>query len=200
MDQHRYRVVLRYDQEKQQYFARAPELEHCSAEGATQEAALAALADEIGAQIENMREAGQRPPRPLDEQEWPGEITLKLSSSLRRELEYLAHLEELPVNQLACEILGRAIEQRLEERPRRRRGPAPVAGAPEPPPVDEAAAEDQPPPRRDEDPRRAPVRRDRGGNQDRYHAIMDDRANFIEYVRSLETGGAAPKGPPRRRR
>ena len=196
MDQHRYRVVLRYDQEKQQFHARAPELEHCSAEGATPEAALAALNEEIAAQIQNMQEAGQRPPRPVDEQEWGGELTLKLSSSLRRELEYLAHLEELPVNQIAGEPLGKAIEHRLEERPRRRRGPAPVAGAPEPP-VDEAA-EDQPPPRHDDEPRRGPDRR--GGNRDRYHAIMDDRANFIEYVRSLETGGPGPKGPPRRRR
>jgi predicted RNase H-like HicB family nuclease len=185
MDQYRYRVLIRYDQEKHAYLARTPELEHCTAEGDSAEAALTALQGEIAAQVQNMQEAGQRPPRPIDEQEFGGELTVKLSSA--------------PVNQIAGELLGKAIEQRLEERPRRRRPPVSAQG-----PAAEAggeAADDAQPPLREEE-RRPPDRRgggDRGG-RDRYHAIMDDRANFIEYVRSLETGGGASKGPPRKRR
>jgi len=32
------------------------------------------------------------------------------------------------------------------------------------------------------------------GYGQRYHAVMDDRANFIEYVRGLEPGARGPGG------
>ena len=42
-----YRVLVQYDPEKNVYTARAPELEHCSAEGATRAEAIAKVEEEI---------------------------------------------------------------------------------------------------------------------------------------------------------
>ena len=56
-----YRKLISYDAEKECFVARAPELEQCTVEGETAEAALLALSEEVDAQIENMKEAGKRP-------------------------------------------------------------------------------------------------------------------------------------------
>ena len=70
MNEYRYRVLITYDQEKQVYLARAPELEKCTAEAETAEAAMQALSQEIEAQVSNIKEAGHRVPTPVDEEDF----------------------------------------------------------------------------------------------------------------------------------
>jgi predicted RNase H-like HicB family nuclease len=188
MSELKYRVVIGFDPEKECYVARAPELEECSAEGETAEAALTALNEEIKAQVSNIKEAGGHAPTPLVEEDLSGEVTLKISKTMHRELVWLARLEELPEEQIASELFQAALSYRLSHRPRQSRPN--VQGG------NKAEVRGQ-----GEGRGRGRGRRDGGGpGRGRYHEIMDDRANFIEYVRGLEQdGGRHPKGPRKRR-
>jgi predicted RNase H-like HicB family nuclease len=180
-----YRVLLHYDSERSVFVARAPELEHCSAEGATRAEAIAKVEEEIDAQVRNAREQGGAPPPAIDDAESAatGEIALKVSRGLHRELLFQARAEGVEVSQLAGELIAGALDGR---RSRGRR------------PQGEAQPQRQPYGNR-------PPRDERGGGG-RYHSIMEDRASFVEYVRGLESGappGRGPRGPrgddPRRR-
>ena len=85
----RYRVVIQFDQDKERFVARAPELPQCSAEGTSYEEALQLVESEIEAQLHNMKEQGQQAPPPLDEVDVSGELSFKVSKSLHRELRLL---------------------------------------------------------------------------------------------------------------
>ena len=189
----RYRVVVQFDSERSVFLARAPELEHCSGEGATRAEAVAKVEEEIDAQLRNMREqGGGAPPAALDGDGGAeaGDLALKLSRTLNRELLWQARLEGIEVAQLATEILAAGLETRKGTRARRSGNEAQPQGE-----------DGNRQPRRDD---RGPPQNDRrgfqGGNNrgggaggGRYHAIMDDRATFVEYVRGLEGGGG--RGP-----
>ncbi len=185
MSEQKYRVVIGFDPEKECYVARAPELESCSAEAETAEGALTALNTEIEAQIVNIKEAGGRVPTPLVDEDHSGEVTLKISKTMHRELAWLARLEELPEEQIASELFQAALSYRLSQNPRRSRPNQGGQGR------GQGRGQSQGGQRG----------RGRGGQgRGRYHEIMDDRANFIEYVRGLEQGGGRHSKGPRKRR
>ena len=178
MSEATYRCIVLFDSEKQVYRARAPELEHCQAEGQTRAEALQRLEEEIDAQVRNMRERGAQPPTPVDEEQSTGEVQLHLSRGLHRELLFQARDEGVELGQLVGELLAGGLEARRAVRGARRAGP----------------------PERDADRNdRGPRDRDRGdrprqGYGGRYHGIMEDRANFIEYVRGLDQGAGNQGG------
>jgi predicted HicB family RNase H-like nuclease len=170
MSKPNYRVTLSFDGERKLFVARAPELEHCFAEGATRAEAIAKLEEEIDAQLANMLSHGSAPPRSVDEETFSGEITARISKSLHRELAYMARAEGLDLDQVVSEILAAGVEQRRSGA----RGGA----------------------RRAEDGNRAPGNHYDGGGRGRGFngnprttQLLDDRATFIEYVRGLENGG-----------
>ena len=158
-----YRVLVHRDADKGVFVARAPELPGCLAEGATRAEAIARLEEEMSAQVHNIRQAGGEPPKPVDGGGYSGEISLKITPGLHRDLVWQSRDEGVPLEQLLTEMLTRAVEGRG-----RGQGHAPDGGG---------------------------QRGDRMGQGygQRYHSVMEDRANFIEYVRGLETG--APRGP-----
>jgi predicted RNase H-like HicB family nuclease len=177
MAEARYRCIFQFDAEKQVFRARAPELEHCQAEGQTRAETLARLEEEIDAQVRNMREQGGQPPRPVDEETCTGEVQVRISSGLHRELLFQARDEGIDLGQLMGELLAGSLESRRTGRGGYRR-PAPVE--------QEGDPNNRGPGSRD---------RPRQGYGGRYHGIMDDRANFIEYVRGLDQGaGNQPSG------
>jgi predicted RNase H-like HicB family nuclease len=178
-----YRVLLQFDPEKNVYVARAPELEHCTAEGATRAEAIAKVEEEIQAQLDNMRERGGHPPAAVDDPgaEFSGEITAKVSKTLQRELVFQAKAEGIELGQLLSEMLPHALDARRRER----RRVNPQAG-----PEREERGERY---------ERGGGRADRGagrGQGGRYYAIMEDKATFLEYVRGLDSGGGQ-RQPPR---
>jgi predicted RNase H-like HicB family nuclease len=190
-----YRILLSHDAARDVYLAHAPELGDCRAEGPTRAEAIAHVEEEITAQIDNLRDAGREAPRPLDQEPLSGELQAQISPTLRRELLWQAQVEGIDLGQLVGELLAAALERRQMARPPRPRTQPQAGGQPRA----ERDGNGQQPLADGE--RRPPLRDDRGGRLRegqgaRYHGIMEDRANFIEYVRSLESGGG---GPPRRR-
>jgi predicted RNase H-like HicB family nuclease len=155
-----YRVLVHRDAERGVFVARAPELTGCVAEGATRAEAIARLEEEMSAQVHNIRQQGGEPPRPVDAGGFSGEISLKVTAALHRDLVWQSRDEGVPLDQLVAEILTRALDGRT-------RGQARGADG------DRGQRGDRP----------------GQGYGARYHGIMDDRANFIEYVRGLDSSG-----------
>jgi predicted RNase H-like HicB family nuclease len=163
------------------FIARAPELEHCSGEGASRAEALAKLEEEIDAQLANILSHGSTPPRAVDEETFSGEITAKVSKLLHRDLAYQARSEGIDLDHLLGELLAAAMESRKQHRSVRSGNSRP--------------REDQQPHdnvgNRFEGGGGRP-QRGFGGRGNNAH-LLDDRANFIEYVRGLEQQGGAPR-------
>jgi len=163
-----YRVLLVFARadETSSYVARVPELPDCEVEAATRAEALSKVEEEISARLHNMKEQGLDPPVPLERVDFDGELSLKVTPELHRELAFMAKEADVELNVLLVEVLGRAVASAWTGRRVRRQ-----------------------PSRQDERGRRG-----RGMDDKRYHNIMDNRANFIEYVRQLEDGGGPAKG------
>ena len=177
MSKPNYRATVTFDSDRKVFMARAPELEHCSGEGATRAEAIAKLEEEIDAQLANMLSHGSTPPRAVDEETFNGEITAKVSKLLHRDLAYQARSEGIDLDHLVGELLAAAMESRKQNRgvrsgnsrPREDHQPHDNVGNR----FDGGGGRPQ---------------RGFGGRGNNAH-LLDDRANFIEYVRGLEQSG-----------
>jgi predicted HicB family RNase H-like nuclease len=183
MSKPNYRASVTFDSERKLFIARAPELEHCSGEGATRAEAVAKLEEEIDAQLANMLSHGSTPPRAVDEETFSGEISAKVSKLLHRDLTYQARGEGVDLDHLVGELLAAAMESRRQTR---------------------GARSGNNRPREDQMPHdNVGNRYDGGGGGGRQRGfggrgnnahLLDDRANFIEYVRGLEQQGGMSGG------
>jgi predicted RNase H-like HicB family nuclease len=185
-----YRVLLSYDSERKVFTARVPELPPCIGEGATRSEALTNMERELDALLQNLESGGGRVPPAVDELPVSGEISVKVSRTLQRDLAFQAALEGVELPQLVSELLASALEHRQRtSRPRR-----PQAG--------EGHGEEA---SRRSEPRHAAERgneriehegRFRGDRNTaaRFHGLLEDRASFMESVRGLEaeSGGYGP--------
>lgn len=177
MSKPNYRVHLTFDPERKLFLARAPELEHCTAEGATRAEAIAKVEEEIDAQLANMLSHGSQPPRSVDEEEFSGQITAKVSKLLHRDLAFQARSEGVEIDQLVGELLSAAMVERKQTRAR--------GGNRQPQHHGNSFDNDS-------IGNRGPGGGGRGFG--RNAQLMDDRASFIEYVRGLEQGGGQHRG------
>jgi predicted HicB family RNase H-like nuclease len=182
-----YRVLVSFDRERNVFHARTPELEHLSGEGATRAESMTRLEEEIDAQLANMLAAGTPPPRALDDVEYSGEVQAKISRGLHRDLAHLARAEGVELGQIVSELLSAALTQRQGGG----RGARPGRAAAEPSDdIGNRADGNRQENHRDgnrSDGNRRPF--GRGGMP---AGALDDRANFIEYVRGLDHNG--PRG------
>jgi predicted RNase H-like HicB family nuclease len=180
MSKPNYRVVLTFDAERKVFLARAPELEHCTAEGLSRAEAISKVEEEIDAQLANMLSHGSTPPRSVDEEDFSGEVTAKISKLLHRDLAYLARTEGIDLDHLLGEMLAAGLELR-----RQHRGVA----RPQQRPTGSSHEHDNIGNRSEGGPRRQGF----GGRNNNFQ-LLDDRANFIEYVRTLEQSNGQPPG------
>jgi predicted RNase H-like HicB family nuclease len=194
---HNYRIVTSYDRERNLHVARVPELQSCQGEGPTRAEAIARAEQEIETQIDAIVQRGEAIPTAVDDQ--PAEqlaAPLQISQTLARELAWQARADGVSSDQLAGELISLGLELRrgLRTAAREAQSPAPLAPR--------GREQNQGGQGRDQQGNQAPRggpgprgERGRGISGARYHGIMEDRANFIEYVRSLENdqGGRGPR-------
>jgi predicted RNase H-like HicB family nuclease len=181
MSKPNYRATVSFDSERKVFMARAPELEHCSGEGATRAEAIAKLEEEIDAQLANMLSHGSTPPRAVDEETFSGEVAAKVSKLLHRDLVYQARSEGIELDHLVGELLAAAMESRKQTRGTRSGNSRPR----------EDQAQHDNVGNRFDGGGGGGGGRPRGGFGGRNNNahLLDDRANFIEYVRGLEQSG-----------
>ncbi len=176
-------MVLRFNAEKANYQASAPELD-LSTEAETRAEAIAQLETEIDAKIEAVATSGETLPPPNDTQSVES-LTLELTPMLIRDLRLHAKLNKTSVGNLAVQMLAQGIGQLEGHR---------LAPRAEP---DEPQRSEQP--KQEGGKRRGGGgRRGQGGNQggnqgrrrrEGYHGDLDNSSNWLEYVRGLEKGG-----------
>lgn len=173
-----YRMIISYLPEKEVYQARAPELVGAMVEAPTRAEAVAELEEEITAQVEVMKEQGNEPPAPLDATELDGKLSLEVTPELHRELLFLAAAENTELSLLVNDLLLRAVAHRwgAGRRPRKSGGAQHQGN------------------------RDSGRNRPREGHGSRYHNIMENQAEFMEYVRSMDNGGGRPRGGGRRKK
>jgi predicted RNase H-like HicB family nuclease len=184
MSKPNYRVTLTFDGERKLFVARAPELEHCTGEGPSRAEAIARVEEEIDAQLANMLSHGATPPRAADEEVWSGELACKVSKTLHRELTYQARSEGIDLDHMLGELIAAALESRKHAH-RAHRG-----GNRQP---QEHVPHDNIGNRHDGN--AGPRRQGGFGGGRQNYQLLDDRANFIEYVRGLEQQGQRGPGP-----
>src|SRR5262249_56398838 len=115
-----------------------------------------------------------------------GEIGVKVAGGLPGALVGRARGEGVALPQLVGEMLAVGLEAR-RQRGARRPAPSPQAA----PGEGRAEPGNEP---RPSGPGPRPFRPNERGQGGRYHAIMEDRATFLEYVRGLQSG-RPPRGP-----
>jgi predicted RNase H-like HicB family nuclease len=203
MERPNYRVLLSYDSERKVFTARIPELPPCVGEGANRGEALANMERELDALLGNLSEQGGRLPPAIDELPSSGEITVKISRSLHRDLAFAAQVEDIELSQLASELLASGLEHRQRSgRPQRR----PQGSGPREAHGNTNTASEEPPRRHDRPDARPDFRGDRGEHDGRwrggdrntaarFHGLLEDRASFMEYVRGLEADGGHGRNP-----
>ncbi len=167
-----YRLEVSYVSDKQLFVASIPELKDIRATGATRAEALTQVEEQLEAAFRKAAENGTEMPKPIDGQEFSGEVALELSPSLHRELAFLAARDKIEINQLAVEMLAAGAARRIapnsQERPRPRSNQS-----------------------------RSGRQNRRPGKGKNYFDIMDDKASFIEYVRGLDNKGGGRGGNTR---
>lgn len=162
-----YRILVVYDSEKEKFVASVPELQNLKLMGDTRAEALAKAEEEIETAFRKAAEESSELPSPVDGVEYSGGLSISVSPTLHRNLIFTARQEGIELDQLASELLSTALAERSLIKNVQRR-PA-------------------------RDGHKHDGRRDRRPRGDRYFNIMDDKASFIDYVRSLEPGGGGHK-------
>lgn len=194
MSRPNYRVLLSYDGERKVFLARIPELPPCIGEGATRSEAIANMERELDALLQNLGDSGSRIPGAIDDLPAGGELSVKVSRSLQRDLAFQAQLEGVELGQFVAELLAAGLEHRLRSgRPQRRPHPNEAGG-------DEGPRRDDRSHGNERTEHRGDHRNDQVGrwqnrnerernNAARFHGLLEDRASFMEYVRGLESEG-----------
>lgn len=180
-DERAYRVVVRFDQDH--FTARVPEL-GLTAEGASRGEAITKVEAALAARVAGAADGEPLTP-PIDAREVDGTVHLKLPQSIYRDLAFFAAQDNMPVDAFAGALIARGVGALDGGRGQRR--PAPRA---EGEPNDNA---DRGPPRgNDRGGDRDGNRRDR--RREGYRPELDDKANFLEYLRGLDKGGGGGGG------
>jgi hypothetical protein len=181
-DERAYRVVVRFDQDH--FTARVPEL-GLTAEGASRGEAITKVEAALAARVAGAADGEPLTP-PIDAREVDGTVHLKLPQSIYRDLAFFAAQDNMPVDAFAGALIARGVGALDGGRGQRR--PA-------------ARAEGEPSDNADRGPPRGNDRGggDRDGNRrDRrregYRPELDDKANFLEYLRGLDKGGGGGGG------
>lgn len=173
-----YRVVVTYDKSRDMYNAKIPELDPCFADGKTRQEALAALEVELTDRLHNMKEKGVVAPTPIDEKEFKDPMVVSLSYSLRKELAWLAMNEGISVDSLVTELVTYALAKKGQEfgRTKNLQGQSHQSNKR---PDGESRRNGRYP----ADGRNRSLQSRHAGP---YHDLLNDRANFIQYVRETE--------------
>ncbi len=198
-DERAYRVLVRFEKERELFTARVPELD-VSGEGATRAEAIAKAEEALESRFQGLAD-GAKLPEPVDVLPAAPVLSLQLSAATHRDLAYLASQEGLTVEAFAQELIARGLGfreganfgPRREAAPARPQQPQRAQGGG---PRDADAQPDVDPAQRGDRDRGPPRRDDRGPRRGRegYRPDLDNQANFLEYARSLEKGGGGGGG------
>jgi len=165
-----YSIQCHFDRNSRQFNAFVSEFPEVKASAGRRDAAVLEVERKLDQHLANFKRRNESLPEPFSSRRYPERLEVNLSQGLYRRLDWLSRHEKVALEQLVSEILAAGVEKRLE-----------------PPKAPERRSQHQSQ-NQNQQPRHSHNRR--GGNQNRnYHDTMDNRENFMEYVRNLEKGG-----------
>ena len=187
-DDRAYRVLVHFDEKHERFYARVPEL-GIETSGETRSEALGTAETEIEQKYEAAAtDDGQPLPPPVDLEEVEGEINISLSTPLARELKYHADRSKLSMDEMAQQLVVRAIGMLnvgLKPPPRPRPEKQKAADAER----QEKEGNERGERNQERGGRKGRGRGRQGGRREGYRPEIEDQANFLAYVRDMEKGG-----------
>ncbi|SDO17391.1 toxin-antitoxin system HicB family antitoxin [Alkalicoccus daliensis] len=104
-----YNIILKaiHDEAGQYYAARVLEFDGCIATGETKEEAYAAVSEVLEGFIEDMLEDGDPIPEPIGDDQFSGNLRIRMPKSLHRNLSQAAKLEGVSLNQYLIHKLSK---------------------------------------------------------------------------------------------
>ncbi|MBX2814316.1 MAG: hypothetical protein KTR25_21080 [Myxococcales bacterium] len=185
-DDRAYRVLIQYIPEASSFVAQSPELD-LKAEASSRAEAIDSLEKEIEATIQKAANNEEKLRPPIDVASESGEVTLRLSAPLWRDLQVHAEAQKLNPEELAIQILSRGLGHMDGRRRRPARENQPTPPTPETDTNERSPTESTPKQERKEGARQ----NNRRGRRRRegYRPDIEDQANFLAYVRDQERGG-----------
>lgn len=200
-----YTTQCYYDKSSRVFVAFVVEAPDVRVSGYQKQQVISELENKLEQHLQEVRRRGDTLPEAIYHRRYPDRLDVKISQGLYRKLDLLSKQERIPLDQLVGELLAASVERRLEggrSQDRRHHQPAPQAPRPH-------QHNNQRPQHRDRnrqahshnnDPesrgnQRQPQHSGHSGHSQggprrrrNYHETMDNRDNFMEYVRNLEKG------------
>ncbi len=181
-----YTLQVFFDQNEGLYRAGFLEFPELRVAEASRKDAVYEAEDKLYSHLAALRQSGQPVPQPIRSREFPSKLEVTVSQNLYRKLEARRYQERVSLDQLVTEILTSALERKsASEGSDRQAGGGGQGGRG----GDRGRGSQQ-----------SKGGRQQGGggrgNRRTYSETMDNRENFMEYVRNLEKGG----GPGYRKR
>lgn len=175
-DNNEFVFEIRFDRNKGTYLGSVSEIPELAVQAPTADEVYKALEDAIEDYLVDLRSRGGTSPEPLYTKEYPETLNLAVSQGLYRRLDLLSRRERSDLEKLAVELLTAGIEKRGE----RQRSHAPSS-----------QGQNRDNGSNNNNNKRNNRSQGGGGAKGRYqnyHQTMDNRENFLDYVRRLEKG------------
>ncbi len=161
-----YCVECYFDSVAKNYIATITEFSDIRAVGSSRNTAIEEALNKLEERLSAIRQRGESVPEPINSKKYPTTLTIAISQGLFRKLDRLSYLEKLDIDRLTTELIAEAVENRYETLMSRR----------------------------DDKRYQQPNRYQQRGSSTQgdklhgrnYHQTMQNRENFLEYVRSLE--------------
>jgi predicted RNase H-like HicB family nuclease len=185
-DPHRYRagdeysLQSFYDKASQKFIATVVEFPELKATGTSRDQAVAEIERKIETQVTQAKRRNESLPEAVGARRYPERLELALSQGLFRKLDLLSRQEKVSLDQLVVELISAGAEKRTE----------PPKQAERRPPQQQHQQQSH---GNQQQQRHSHQRGGRQGQNRSYHDTMDNRENFMEYVRSLEKGNFRKK-------
>lgn len=196
-----YTLVANYDRNARQFIGSCLEIPILRASAATRELALKDLETRLESHLQDLKRRNAALPEAIYSRRYPERLELRISQGLYRRLDVLSRHEKVALDQLLVELLTSAVERRFEgssrqasqhqqqhqhqndrrpDRDRQHNSHPNSQGGGQRQHQGQGQGQGQ-------------NRRNQGGNLRgrSYHDTMDNRENFLEYVRNLEKSGGA---------
>jgi predicted HicB family RNase H-like nuclease len=170
-----YSIHVHFDRSQKNFVASVLEIPEVRSVSGNREQSLRDLDRKLEQFIQNAKRKNEAIPEPIQLKRYPDRLEVGISQTLFRKLDLLSRQEKVSLDQLVSELLTAAVERRKE--------------------VTHKGNERRPQGHHQQQ-QQSQSGNQRHGHQQRrgqqsrnYHDTMDNRENFMEYVRNLEKGG-----------
>jgi len=186
-----YTWQVAYDRVQRQYVGSVLEFPEVSFTGTTRDIVMHELEDRVDEIVEMTKRRGDRLPEPVILKHYPEGLDLHISQSLFRKLDVLSRHEKISIDQLVVEILSSGVDRRFDapapkgQHVHQGQGQAQGHGGGRP---HQGQGQGQ-------HSRQGSQRGGQSMGRRGYHESLENKENFLEYVRNLEkSGGGAGRG------